>query len=661
MKAVNTIPKTDQTKYRIMPGNPYPLGVTKIGKGINFAVSLHRECKCILHLFQCGSKEAFLRIPLGGEYAVGTVYSVRIEGLKETEFEYAYVVDDVPWIDPYSVSLTGREQWGVGCSRDENEMHSRVTVCEYDWQGDQSPRYPFEQVIMYSIHVRGFTRHSSSGVKAKGTFRGIIERIPYLKELGINQIELLPAYDFYELADEEDLLPSGHPKYEKKEDEGSKTERVYEINYWGFTEGFYFTPKASYAYDRDAAAEFKDMVKALHKAGIEVVMQFYFPKCVNRNLILDCIRYWVLEYHIDGVHLQGEELPVTLIATNPVLADTKIYYYDFDVEEIYKRAFHGKIKNLALYNQEFSCDMRRFLKSDEDMLQAFTYRMRRIPQETGVINYMTQYEGFTLYDLVSYDFKHNEANGEENRDGNNYNYSWNCGIEGPTQKKAVLALRKKQMKNALVFLFLSQGTPMLLAGDEAANTQGGNNNPYCQDNATAWVVWGKNRFSQEIYEFTKHMISLRKAHPILHRSEELRIMDYISCGYPDLSYHGDSAWYPKFDNHIRHIGVMLCGKYAMRSRTEEDNFFFIACNMHWDIHEFGLPKLPKAMQWYIKVDTGAKNGCDFYEDGEEILLSNQEKLIVADRTTVVLIALENTLCYDVKRNKKDVKGTVERK
>lgn len=629
------------------PGHPETLGAVRYGNGFNFAVSLYRDCNCVLLLFHRGEREPFMSVALGDEYVTGTVYSVYIEGLQENTFEYAYLADGKPWIDPYSVRLTGREHWGEDCARNAGNIHSVADCQKYDWQEDKAPRLPLDQVILYSLHVRGFTKHSSSGVKAKGTFQGIIEKIPYLKDLGINQVELLPAYDFYELADEEDLLPSGHPKYEKTlppEADGSLSERIYEVNYWGFTEGFYFTPKASYAYGNDAAVEFKNMVRALHREGIEVVMQFYFPECVNRNLIMDCISYWVLEYHIDGIHLQGTDLPVNLIATDPLLADTKIYYYDFDTEGIYRRAFHGKIKNLAIYNHEFANDMRRFLKSDEDMLQAFTYRMRRIPKETGIINYVTQYEGFTLNDLVSYDFKHNEQNGEDNRDGNNYNYSWNCGAEGSTKKKAILELRKKQMKNALVFLLLSQGTPMLLAGDELANSQGGNNNPYCQDNAVAWVEWKKNKYSQELFDFTRHMIALRLAHPILHQPDELRIMDYIACGYPDLSYHGDSAWYPKFDNHIRHIGVMYCGKYARIDRKQEDCFFFLAFNMHWDIHEFGLPKLPKSLKWYLKADTGSRSGKDFYEDGGEVALQNQEKLIVADRTTVVLIALAADLC-----------------
>ncbi len=626
-----------KVQYQFQKGVPQPLGVTRCGDDYNFAICLQQDCQCVLFIYHSGEKKAFLQIPITKEHATGTIYSVRIQNLKETEFEYSYLIDGQPFTDPYSTALSGRNKWGVGTAE---TVHSKVSSSMYDWEHDQLPKHPLENVIIYSLHVRGFTKHSSSGIKAKGTYQGIIEKIPYFKELGVNQIELLPAYDFFETADEEELLKYDHLfRNHASTDETTVDDKSQRLNYWGFTDGFYFTPKASYSYGADPVSEYKDMVKALHKEGIELIMQFFFPENINRNLILDCICYWVLEYHIDGVHLQGTSLPITLIASNPMLADTKIYYYEFETEHIYQGLRMGGSRNLAVYRQEYADDIRRYLKSDADMLKAFTYHMRHVPQETGIIHYISQYEGFTLYDLVSYDYKHNESNGEDNRDGNNYNYSWNCGYEGSTRKKTILELRKKQMKNALTFLLLSQGTPMIYAGDEWANSQLGNNNPYCQDNSVAWTEWKQNKFSKEVYEFTKNMISFRKVHPILHQPDELRIMDYISCGYPDLSYHGESAWYPKFDNHIRHIGMMFCGKYAKINHNQEDNFLYAAFNMHWDTHEFGLPKLPKNMRWYLKVDTGATNGRDFYKDNEELLLENQDQLTLSERSTMVLIAL----------------------
>ena len=621
-------------QYKILPGSPYPLGVTKIGNGINFAISLHRECRCILSLYQCGKKEAFLKIPFSDENADGTVYSVRVEGVTEEEFEYAYLVDDQPLIDPYSVNLTERSEWGIGCSRTADRVHSKISVKDYDWEGDQAPRYPFEQVIMYSLHVRGFTKHSSSGVKAKGTFKGIIEKIPYLIELGINQIELLPAYDFYELQDEEDLLPIGHPKYEKPDSDltgETKTERVYEVNYWGFAEGFYFTPKASYADGKDAAVEFKDMVKALHKAGIEIIMQFYFPKCVNRNMIIDCIRYWVLEYHIDGVHLQGEDLPVTLIATNPLLADTKIYDHDFDIEGIYQRAFRGKIKNLAIYNHEFSVDMRRFLKSDEDMLQAFTYRMRRVPKETGVINYITQYEGFTLNDLVSYDYKHNEDNGEENADGNNYNCSCNYGIEGTTRNKAIEQMRYQQMRNAFATLLISQGTPLILAGDERGNSQQGNNNPYCQDNTVGWVQYGRSKRALGLEQFVMEMSQFRRAHPMLHTTQPVRMNDYQHMGCPDVSLHGEEPWIGGIGPEKRCIGIMYAGAYE---HTGEKQDIYIALNYQYEASTLALPKLTGQKRWCLIMNTAMNEGT-FAK--QMLALENQQTIEVPGQSISILL------------------------
>ncbi|HKM21706.1 MAG TPA: alpha-amylase [Lachnospiraceae bacterium] len=624
--------KTEKKKI-VKAGMPYPLGVSKTVDGIQFTAEIRGGAskQCELRFFDDNIEKKDLRIDLHDFNITGDIFSILIFAPDLEQYEYQYQVDGKPYIDPYSMAVADCGRWGDTELFTRNNVKSRINNSLFDWKDDKSPQLAYEDVIMYSLHVRGFTKHTASGVTAKGTFQGIVEKIPYFLELGINQIELLPAYEFKEIQTEADEPQDGRPNYTDSQS------TYYKLNYWGFTEGLYFIPKAAYAYTNDPVNEFKSMVYALHQAGIEIIMQFYFPPKVNRNVVLDCLKYWIAVYHIDGFHLKGEKLPISLIATNPLFIETKIYCHDFDIVSIFGREPLPEYKNLAEYSSGFMYDMRRFLKSDEDMIQAFAYRLRRIPRETGVINYITEYEGFTLYDLVSYDFKHNEANGEENRDGNNYNYSWNCGIEGDTRKKAVLELRKKQMKNALIFLLLSQGTPMLLAGDELANTQLGNNNPYCQDNSIAWLQWKKNKFSCEIQSFVKALIRLRKQHPIMRNKSELRIMDYISCGYPDLSYHGEAAWYPNFDNHIRYIGVMLCGKYAKIDRRQDDDFFYFAYNMHWDVHKFGLPKLPKGMKWYLKIDTGSSDKNSFLEDGAEILLPDQENLIVTDRTIVVLI------------------------
>lgn len=557
----------------------------------------------------------------------GNVYSVRITGLRVKGLEYQYEADGQPFFDDYGKAPLVSRKWGIQAEKEQLARNGFYKEA-FDWGNDETLKLPYHQVIAYSMHVRGFTKHPSSGVKGKGTFFGIIEKIPYLKELGINQIELLPAYEFYELDSEKDRLVKGHPKYADE----SKTKSVIKINYWGFKEGGYFIPKAAYSCGKDPVSEFKTLIKALHENGIELVMQFYFPPEVNRNLVSDCLKFWVTDYHVDGFHLKGENLPMDLLATEPLLADTKLYYTRYDKDRI----FGGKCavnRCLAEANQEFMTDMRRFLKSDEEMLHAFLYRQRRNPKDIHVINYVTAYEGFTLYDLVSYDYKHNEENGEDNKDGTDYNYSWNCGIEGGTRKKTVLALRMKQMKNAFTLLLLSQGTPMLLAGDELCNTQYGNNNAYCQDNETTWLNWKRTKQSNELFDYVKQLIALRKAHPILHKEEELRIMDYAGCGYPDLSYHGEFAWYPKMENHVRHVGIMLCGKYARLDKKTEDAFFFIAYNMHWEPHRFGLPKLPKGMKWKYCLDT---TGHLDKESFAQALVKKQEEITVSERSILIL-------------------------
>ncbi len=602
-------------------------GVSACKGGWQFCCAVDCRHSLALCLYEKTGR-LYAKIDLLPYQVAGNVYCIQITGLKEKGLEYKYEADGQPFRDDYGKAFSVCRKWGEQAEKGQLATNGFYKE-NFDWGNDALPKLPFHQIIAYSMHVRGFTMHSSSGVKGKGTFLGILGKIPYLKELGINQIELLPAYEFYEFDSEKDRLVKGHPKYADE----SKSKNIIKINYWGFKEGGYFVPKASYSYGKDPVLEFKSLVKALHENGIELIMQFYFPIGINRNLVFDCLKFWVTDYHVDGFHLKGENLPLELLATEPLLMDTKLYGACYNKGHIF-RGNYAVNRYLAEINQEFMMDMRRFLKSDEDMLQAFLYRQRRNPKDIHIVNYMTAYEGFTLHDLVSYDYKHNEANGEDNKDGTNYNNSWNCGIEGATRKKAVLALRMMQMKNAFALLLLSQGTPMLLAGDEFCNTQYGNNNAYCQDNEVTWLNWKRTKQSQELLHYVKQLIALRKAHPILHKEEEFRIMDYAGCGYPDLSYHGDSAWYPKMENHIRHIGIMLCGKYARIDKKTEDTFFFVAYNMHWEPHLFGLPKLPKGMKWEYCFDT--TDHLD-RESFAQTLTKKQEEITVSERSILVLI------------------------
>ncbi|NLG04814.1 MAG: hypothetical protein GX567_13440 [Clostridia bacterium] len=626
------IKTTDQKSHsiKISTGRPKPLGPGLVKQGVQLATvaALQKTDQFDLYLYHKGSARPELIIHMKEHLAMGDVYSVILEPFEPSGYEYQYILNGSVYSDRYAI---GFNQY-AGATKEEPMRRNQIVTADFDWENDEKPLLLMNQVVMYEVHTRGFTKHKDSGVSHKGTFQGMIEKIPYLKDLGINQIELLPAYEF------EDTIDLNADQKEGKPDFSDSENQAIRMNYWGFSNAFYRVPKQKYAGKEDASAAFKNLVKAMHKENIEVIMQFYFPKDINPNDILYYLTYWVEEYHIDGIHLKGDHIPVEMIAADPMLSKTKIYYLDFDMEQIRCYQPNASFQNLALYNDGFMYDIRHFLKSDEDYVQAFLYRFKRLPSKTGIINYITEYQGFSLLDLVSYDYKHNETNMEENRDGNNYNHSWNCGVEGPSRKKAVLQLRKKQMMNALVFLILSQGTPMLHAGDEIANTQYGNNNPYCQDNETAWIKWKRNSFSNDIFLFTKQLIELRRAHPILHNAQELRIMDYISCGYPDLSYHADVPWRPRFDNHIRHVGLMLCGKYAVNEHRKEDCFFYFAVNMHWEIHEFQLPKLPKGSKWYLKVTTDEKAGAHFIEE-ERTALENQEKIIVPARSIMILKGL----------------------
>ncbi len=424
----------------------------------------------------------------------------------------------------------------------------------------------------------------------------------------------MPAYEFNE-AEKPKTVPMTidevRGQFMLPKDQPSK------YNCWGYQEGFYFSPKSAFSADRDAAAEFKDMVKALHANQIEVIMQFYFPSHIKQGLILDVVKYWVLEYHIDGVHLKGEHIPLHMIGTEPLLTDTKLFYYDFPYSQIYEENETPKFRNLASYSDDYMYAARRFLKGDDNMLGLFLELQRKNPKQHGVVNYMTNYYGFTLADMVAYEKKHNEANGENNGDGDDCNATWNCGCEGASRKKAIVELRRRQMKNALTMLFMAQGTPLIYSGDEFGNTRFGNNNPYCQDNETGWIKWNKNGSGEEIFSYIKDLIRLKKEHPILHCPNELKVLDYTGCGYPDLSYHGAEAWRPEMDYYSRHVGAMYCGCYARDRKGREDNFFYIAYNMHWIPHTFALPKLPKGMEWHLLADTGSGDGIKISGEAEK--------------------------------------------
>ena len=464
-----------------------------------------------------------------------------------------------------------------------------------------------------------------------------MEKIPYLKDLGITAVELMPVTEF----DEVMMSSSGNGFHD------AKPEPTGYINYWGYGPSYLYTVKSAYAShgEMSAESEFKTLVKELHRAGIECIPELYFTGKELPGEIVSVLRYWVEEYHVDGFHLLG--FPNLLLAAeDPFLKRTKLFAENWN-EVMDRRPKKGYItpgdgpvsvaeKNLAEYNMQFMEDMRRFLKGDEGMLQAFEFRNRRNPAEYAVVNYMANTNGFTLMDAVSYDRKHNEKNGEENRDGSDYNYSWNCGAEGPTRKKKIVELRKQLIKNAYLLLFLSQGVPLLMAGDEFGNSQDGNNNAYCQDNAVSWLNWKLLETHKDQVEFVKRLIAFRKSHKMFHMDREPRIMDYKSCGRPDVSYHGENAWKPEFENFRRQFGILYWGAYAKKPDGTDDANFYVLYNMHWEPHMFGLPHLPKGAKWHVICSTADPDVEDLPSDGTGEVLKNQMMLAVPPRGIMIL-------------------------
>lgn len=557
-------------------GRIYPLGASVLENGVNFSVAVEQGKKCELLLYKAEGKSPFWNIEMKEEPNHGMLRAIQVEGLKPEEWEYNFRIDGAECLDPYVRAVSGKKNWGEPL--EEGKVpRGRIVVDDYDWEGDAPLQIPYEEVVAYSLHVRGFTKHSSSKVKNKGTFLGVVEKIPYMRHLGINQIHLMPIYEFEE-----------NGKYK---------------NYWGYGEAYWFAPKAAYAKSHDQVKELRDMVKSCHRSGIEVILNLPFTAEVSHSNIVECIHYYMLEFHVDGFIVNPCCTPFEELRKDPLLSNTKILRQKDDFQDI----------------------MRRFLKGDEGMIDGVMWWLRHTTGKDGVFNYITSHTGFTLNDLVSYDRKHNELNGEKNQDGPDYNYSWNCGAEGPSRKKAVVELRKNQIKNACMLLLFAQGMPCIHAGDEFLNSQKGNNNVYCQDNETGWLNWSKEGEEHWLFRFVRDLIAFRRKHPVLHCKEELAGIDRVASGVPDISYHGESAWQVPSEVSSRQLGIYYYGE------AFEDVSCFVAYNMHWLAHSFALPALTKKKKWYLAVST---------QDGvleEEILLENQKEVIVDERTICIFI------------------------
>ena len=542
------------------------------GQTANFSVAGPEGQTCELIIYKNGARASAFSQERPSSDVAGTLPVLSVVLEQPEDYEYCYKIGGKIVPDPYGKAFSGREHWSVSKGKEKRTLRTRIVTDTFDWGKSQFPHLKKEDVIAYSLHVRGFTKHSSSGVAHKGTFDGVTEKLPYLQKLGINQIHLMPVYEF---------------------DENQR-----HVNYWGYGKAYFFAPKASYAAG-DPVNEMKSLVRQMHLAGIEVILEMPFTEGTTFSLILDCLRYWVMQYHVDGFIVNPYICNPDELAKDPVLAKSKILKKEDGFQNV----------------------MRRFLKGDEGMIRDVICQLKN--QDTQLYNYIASHNGFTLCDVVSYDGKHNEANGENNLDGPDYNYSWNCGAEGNSRKKAVNELRKNQIFNAFFLLLFAQGMPCILSGDEFMNTQKGNNNAYCQDNLISWLDWNQLSRQEELYTFVCRLIALRKAcmKQIAKKSEDTM----GRSGIPQISYHGEDAWQMPAGRASRQLGV-----FYHEESTEKD--FYIAYNMHWLSHSFALPSLPKGMEWVCIA--GTKEGV---LDEKEAVPVKDKKVQLEDRTIKVFV------------------------
>ena len=693
MKQIDTFPtrKIKDLEYGI--GRVLPFGATIIDGGVNFSVFSKEAMSCTLVLYHHGASEPFVEIPFPEEFRIGNVYSMIVFGLSIENTEYGYRFDG-PYdpangllfdksrvlLDPYAKSISGRTRWCEERKELGDFQHRGQFIREdYDWNGDKPLEIPASKLLIYEMHVRSFTVHPSSGVKHKGTYAGLIEKIPYLKKLGVNCIELMPIFEFDELENERVV----------------DDQRL--LNYWGYSTVGFFAPKAGYAASAPfgmEADELKNMIRLLHKSGIAVILDVVFNhtaegnengpyisykgidnrtyylltpngeyinfsgcgntmNCNNpivRNVVLDCLRYWVSSYHVDGFRfdlasiLSRDEdgIPMLepplldILASDAILGKSILIAEAWDAGGLYQVGSFPDFGRWAEWNGRYRDCVRKFIKGGEECAPEMFRRIRGSDDLYGSrsaeasINFITCHDGFTLYDLVSYNEKHNEQNGENNQDGANDNNSWNCGVEGDTDDENVLDLRFRQMRNMFTILLTSRGIPMLLAGDEFANTQWGNNNAYCQDNEISWIDWSYLDKNHDLYDYVRKLIQFRKMHPVI--SEATYDFAHNGTGYPELSFHGTIPW-DLDENAPGYCFSYMYSEDHVEHNMAEDTFIYVAVNAHWEEHWFEMPVLPEGYRWRLSFNTEGYAA----EPGKERELDRQDGMMIKDRTIVVLI------------------------
>lgn len=680
--------------FKIRPGFFRMYGACVASNGVSFTINSHGATRCTLLLFKPQAPKPYARIPFPDSYRIGDTYSMLVFDIKPDEFEYAFSFDG-PYepakgllfneenvlLDPYSRAVTGQRKWGEKPEGGKDfEYRARVVKSSFDWGNIKQLEQPFEDLVIYETHVRGYTKDKSSGVSAPGTFAGLKDKIPYLKDLGINAVELMPIFEFDEM------------------ESARVVDDVQLYNYWGYNTVSFFAPNTSYAFNEEhnhEGDELKSLIKALKENGIEVILDvvfnhtaegnemgpcfsfkgidnnvyymltpdahyYNFSGCGNvmncnhpvvRSFIIDCLRHWAIEYRVDGFRFDLASIlgrdqngapmanPPILesLAFDPVLGKMKLIAEAWDAGGLYQVGSFPSWNRWAEWNGRYRDDMRSFLKGDDGMAGNAITRITGSrdlysPESRGhkaSVNFLTCHDGFTLYDLYSYNDKHNEKNGWNNTDGDNNGHSWNCGVEGETDDPNVNGLRRRLIKNAFAALLCSRGPAMFFAGDEFCNTQFGNNNAYCQDNIISWLDWSRLEEFKEIHDFVRHMIQFRKEHPILRRMTKPS-----SCQFPEISVHNGTPFNASTDYKTKLIGIMYAGR---NEEDTEDDIVFYCMNAYWEPLVMQLPVLPNGKHWHVDTNTNAE-----YFDGEDFMAKTEllgvNTIRVPARTTIILVA-----------------------
>ena len=669
--------------FRVRPGLYEQNGATAIPSGVNFTVPTNGGTSVELLLFKSREDEPYAVIPFPETYRIGNVYSMIVFDLNIEDFEYAYRVDG-PYdkekglifdknnilLDMYAKSVTGQSEWGKKRSS-KSYYKARVVRNNFDWGSEPNPNIGLEDLVIYEMHVRGFTKDASSGVKYPGTFAGVMEKIPYLKDLGINAVELMPIFEFDEIKD-------------NREYNGNVL-----VDYWGYNPISFFAPNTSYAAkaeDHSTGTELKKLIKRLHDNGIECFLdvvfnhtaegnemgpsisfkgfdnniyymltprgEYYnFSGCGNtlncnhpvvRHMILECLRYWVTDYHVDGFRFDlasilgrnedGSPLSnaplLQNLAYDQILADVKLIAEAWDAGGLYQVGTFPSWNRWAERNGKYRDDMRDFLKGDIGLMPVAARRISGSKDiynpvhrgDNASVNFLNCHDGFTLWDMYCYSHKHNEANGWNNTDGADDNRSWNCGWEGETDNEHINKLRHRLCKNAMTTLLLSRGTPMFLAGDEFLNTQYGNNNTYCQDSPISWLEWDQLEKNREHFRFTRHLIKFRNEHPVIRK-----YMGGCSLGFPDSWALGP--------DHTNVLRVIFAGRNADNTA---DDIVCVAINAHWERQDCYLPELPHYLCWQIETDSSLEiYKAGFPDTRDKKVRTNGNMINMEARSTMV--------------------------